>query len=148
MDLALPSETVFYEMESAIKAYRKYAQQQISAKIGNITLDQGLALIYLDRYKNISQVALADLLFKDTASLTRMIKTMIKNGFIEREINPEDLRRYKLSLTIKGEEVVKVLPVIISNNRKIALEGISEEDEYQLKRLLNNIKSKCILQIK
>lgn len=143
MNLVLPSETVFHDIESAIKAYRKYAQQQISSHIDDITIDQSLALIYIDKHPELNQIALAELLFKDTASLTRMIKTMVKNGFIEREINSKDLRRYKLILTRKGKDVVKTLPKIIASNRKVALEGISKEDEQHLKRILNKIKDNC-----
>lgn len=144
MELILPSETVFHIIEHTIKAYRKYAQQQISAEVDDITIDQSLALIYLQKHPEMSQVALAELLFKDTASLTRMIKTMIKNGFLQREINPEDLRRYKLTLTQKGEEVAASLPKVIASNRQVALAGISKEDEAHLRRILNNIKDNCI----
>ena len=144
MKLTLPSETVFHAIESSIKAYRKYAQQEISAIVDNITIDQSLALIYLDKLQNMSQIELAELLFKDTASLTRMIKTMIKNGFIKREINTEDLRRYKLTLTQRGKKVVETLPKVISTNRYIALEGITKEDEAHLIRILNKIKDNCI----
>lgn len=143
MKLVLPSETVFHAMESAIKAYRKYAQHQISSSIDNITIDQSLALIYINKHPELNQIALADLIFKDSASLTRMIKTMVKNGFIERAINSDDLRRYKLILTKKGKDVVKALPKIIVSNRNIALEGISSEDEQNLKRILNKIKDNC-----
>lgn len=147
MNLVLPSETVFHGVESAIKAYRKYAQQQISSHIDGITIDQSLALIYIDKHPELNQISLAELLFKDTASLTRMIKTMVKNGFIERTINVDDLRRYKLVLTKKGKDVVKALPKLIASNRNIALEGISNEDEQNLKRILNKIKDNCNNQI-
>jgi len=143
MNLVLPSETVFFAIESSIKAYRKYAQQQISSHIAGITIDQSMALIYIDKHPELNQNALAELLFKDTASLTRMIKTMVKNEFIERTINSEDLRRYKLVLTKKGKDVVKALPKLITSNRNIALQGISIKDEENLKRILNKIKDNC-----
>lgn len=147
MNLILPSETVFHAIESSIKAYRKYAQQQISLRIQDLTIDQSLALVYLNKHHDISQVALADLLFKDTASLTRMIKTMVKHGFIERAINPQDLRRYKFILTEKGKEVVEALPDVIFSNRRVALAGIDKEDVAHLKRILNKIKNNCNNQI-
>lgn len=143
MNLKLPSETLFHAIESSIKAYRKYAQQQISSNIDNITIDQSLALIYIDKHPELNQIALAELLFKDTASLTRMIKTMVKNEFIERSINPKDLRRYKLILTKKGQRVVQALPDVIALNRRTALNGISREDEQHLKQILNKIKNNC-----
>ena len=143
MNLVLPSETVFHAIESTIKAYRKYSQQQISVNMAGITIDQSLALIYIDKHPELNQNALAELLFKDTASLTRMINTMVKNEFIERAINSDDLRRYKLILTKKGKDVVNALPKIIASNRNTALEGISKEDEQNVKRILNKIKDNC-----
>lgn len=143
MKLILPSETVFHAIEGSIKSYRKFAQQQISSKIDDITIDQSLALIYIEKHPELSQIALAEMLFKDTASLTRMIKVMVNNKFIERKINTQDLRRYKLILTKKGKKVVDALPKVISANRSIALNGISKEDEQDLKRILNKIKSNC-----
>lgn len=143
MTLIIPSETVFHAIESSIKSYRKYAQQQISTNIDDLTIDQSLALIYIDKYLKLNQNELAELLFKDKASLTRMIKTMVKHEFIERAINPEDLRRYKLILTPKGKEVVKALPKIITTNRSVALDGVSETDQKHLKRILNKIIDNC-----
>lgn len=143
MELTLPSETVFHAIESAIKAYRKYSQQQISSNIAGITIDQSLALIYIDKYPDMNQNALAELLFKDAASLTRMIKTMVKHDFLARAMNPDDLRRYKLLLTDKGKKVVAALPDVIAANRAVALDGISEVDEQHLKRILIKIKANC-----
>lgn len=146
MELTLPSETVFHAIESAIKTYRKFSQHQISASIPDITLDQGLALIYIHKYPELSQNALAGLLFRDNASLTRMIKLMVKHDYIKRAMNPNDLRRYKLLLTDKGKKVVDALPTVIAANRNIALKGITEEDERDLKRILNKIKTNCTKQ--
>ncbi len=143
MELILPSETVFHAIESTIKSYRKLAQQNIVAKIDNITIDQGLALIYIDKHPELNQVALAKLLFKDNASLTRMINAMVKNEFIEREINSDDLRRYRIVITKKGRDVVNALPEIIKANRTIALQGVSSKDQEDLKRILNKIKDNC-----
>lgn len=143
MKLVLPSETIFHAIESAIKSYRKLAQQRVLEKIDNITIDQSLALIYIDKHPELSQVALAEILFKENASLTRMINTMVKNGFLERTINPEDLRRYRLVLTKKGRDVIKVLPEVIMSNRNIALEGIPAKDLEDLKRVLKRIRDNC-----
>lgn len=143
MELVLPSETVFHAIESAIKSYRKFSQYQISKTIPDITLDQSLALIYIHKYPELSHKALADLLFRDNASLTRMINLMVKHNYLKRAMNPDDLRRYRLLLTDEGKRVVDALPAVIASNRTIALEGITEEDERHLKRILNKLKTNC-----
>ncbi|RZS93380.1 MarR family winged helix-turn-helix transcriptional regulator [Aquimarina brevivitae] len=143
MEIQHPSETIFHAIESAIKAYRKYAQQKISEQIEGITLDQSLALIYIKKHPELTQNELAELLFKDNASLTRMIKLMVKNGFVTRTINDEDLRRYKLTLTKKAEIIVAKLPQIIQSNRATALDGITLADQEVVKELLHDIKNNC-----
>ena len=143
MDLQLPAETVFHSIENAIRTYRKFAQEQISEHIDGITVDQSLALIYIHKFPGMSHHSLADLLFKDGASLTRMIKTMEKNDFLQREINPEDLRRYQLKLTPKGSDIVQALSQVIKTNRSRALQGISAAEETQLKTILQKIIDNC-----
>lgn len=144
MNISLPSETIFHSIETTIKTYRKFAQHNISEKIKNITIDQSIALIYLVKYPDLNQNQLAELLFKDSASFTRMINIMVKNGFLIRSINEEDRRRFILEITPKGTEVIEKLSPIISNNRTKSLFGITQTELNQLNIILNKIKSNCI----
>jgi len=144
MELPLPSETVFHTIETTIKAYRKFAQQNISKQFKNITLDQSITLIYLAKFPDLNQNQLAKLLFKDNASFTRMINLMVKNGFLERSMNLEDRRRFNLEITSKGTEVISKISLIIQNNRTKSLKGISRNELTQLKVILDKIKTNCI----
>jgi DNA-binding MarR family transcriptional regulator len=139
-----PQQTIFYAIEQSIKEYRKYAQNQISKTVSNITLDQALVLLVIDN-KNIehSQTELSQILFKDFASMTRMIELMVKNGFIQRLENKIDRRKTSLKLTSKGNVTIKKLTPIIFQNRTIALEGISEIELNNLKLTLNKITNNC-----
>jgi DNA-binding MarR family transcriptional regulator len=143
MHIALPSETVFHTIESTIRAYRKYSQNNISEKLGDITLDQGMILLFLDRYPELTQKEIAELVFRDNASLTRMINTMVQKKYLSRSVHPEDRRRYKLLITAKGKEVLKALPPIIMNNRNSSLKGITKNEQKQLNAILKKIRSNC-----
>ena len=121
--------------EKAIKSYRKFAQKKIDQEVGKITLDQGLALILLNRYPDLPQNEIAELIFKDNASLTRMIELMSKKSLLKRTINPADRRRFKLKVTDDGMEVLEKLSGVIANNRKVALKGISKSEIEQIKKL-------------
>jgi len=88
-----PTHTIFYSIEKAIKSYRKLAQKRISEVVPDITLDQALLLLLIEDQPKLSQVKLAGLLFKDYASMTRMIVLLIQNGFQPVDHNsqgPED----------------------------------------------------------
>jgi DNA-binding MarR family transcriptional regulator len=143
MNISPPSETIFHVIESTIKEYRKFAQKNISEKIKDITIDQGLVLIFLKEYPKLTQNEIAELVFKDSASMTRMINLMVKKKYLKRSIHKEDRRRYKIEITANGEKVLEGLPPIIQNNRNSALKGITKKELKQLDITLNKIRINC-----
>jgi DNA-binding MarR family transcriptional regulator len=143
MSFILPSETVFYSIERAIKEYRKFAQKKLSEQLEGLTVDQGMVLLFLDRHPNISQKEMASLIFRDNASLTRMITLMVEKGYLSRSINPDDRRRFVIEITDKGREAIDKMPSIITENRKKSLRGLSNQEVDQLKILLNKIADNC-----
>jgi len=144
MDIELPSETVFHTIESTIKEYRKFSQKNISSVIEDMTIDQGMVLLFLNKYPELTQKEIAILVFRDNASMTRMINTMVQKKYLSRSMNDQDRRRYKLEITKKGKEVLNLLPNIIQNNRTASLAGITKNELSQLGTILNKIKSNII----
>lgn len=143
MNLLLPSETIFHVIESTIKEYRKFAQQNISQQLHDITIDQGLVLLFLNEHPDLTQKEIAELVFKDNASMTRMINTMVQKKHLRRSMNPQDRRRYKIEITDKGNEVLKTLPPIIHHNRNTSLQGITKNELHQLEIILGKIRTNC-----
>ena len=143
MNLALPSETIFHAIESTIKEYRKFAQKNISEKIKDMTIDQGLVLLFLNEHPDLTQKEIAKLVFKDNASMTRMINTMVQKKYLKRSMNNEDRRRYKIEITNKGKEVLETLPPIINYNRNSSLKGITKNELNQLETILGKIRTNC-----
>lgn len=143
MNLSLPSETIFHIIESTIKEYRKYAQNNVSEKINNMTIDQGMVLLFLDKHPELTQKEIAELVFKDNASMTRMINTMVKKKHLKRSVNTEDRRRFNIEITDKGKKVLKTLPSIIHYNRQSSLKGITKNELEQLETILNKIRANC-----
>ena len=139
--MKIPSKTVFYHIERTIKTYRKFSRQNFLKVVDNITIDQKLILQYLNDHPELNQNEIAELVFKDNASLTRMTDLMVQKGFLQRSINPNDRRKFKIELTRKGKEVLEKLAPVIVENRKKAFAGISEEELTQLKQTLNKIVS-------
>ena len=148
MQLALPSETIFHAIESTIKEYRRFAQQNISEKIKDMTLDQGMVLIFLKEYPELTQKEIAELVFKDNGSMTRMINTMVQKKYLKRSIHKEDRRRYKIEITKKGLKVLQLLPPIIHHNRNSSLKGITKNEITQLENTLNKIRTNCLKKMK
>lgn len=144
MDFKAPMDIVIYSIEKAIKVYRKMAQSNFQTAQMNITIDQALLLILLQSRPELTQVEMAEILFKDYASITRMIELMVKNDFLNRRDHKSDRRRKELSVSDKGVATIKKLLPIIQMNRKTALEGLSDTEINQLDKLLKKITNNCI----
>lgn len=138
-----PSDTVFYLIEKAIKKYRKLAQQNISEKVDNLTLDQVLLIQFLVKNPELSQSEIAELIFKDNASVTRMIALMVKNKFLIRKTHSDDRRRFNIELTSKTKEILPELNTIINANRAKALHNIAHSEINNIEITLNKLIKNC-----
>ncbi len=140
-----PSETIFYKIEKSIKEYRRFAYSNIHEKVANLTLDQTLLLISLNENPKLSLTQQSELLFKDRASITRMLDALSKKKYIVRSINKNDKRKFNLLVTEKGKDTIKSLTNIIQLNRKKALKGLSEDDLVHLASVLSKIINNCTM---
>ena len=132
-------DIIFYNLEKAIKSYRQFAQKNtVNAGIG-ITIDQWLLLKTLNENPIITQQQLAKQVFKDVASVTRMIDLLIRKKYIHRTIHNEDRRRFHLTITELGEKTLNQTTPISKENRKQALTGISKADIITVEKVIQKI---------
>jgi len=134
---------VFYTIEDAIKTYRKFAQKRIGEQGLDITIDQWLILNCLHLNRDIPQNQLAELTFKDVASVTRMIDLLVKKEYLIRSIHADDRRRFVLEITEKGQKIIEKVSLIVNENRSIALKGLSDDDVSQMQSSLRQIIENC-----
>ncbi|MBB3838292.1 DNA-binding MarR family transcriptional regulator [Runella defluvii] len=136
-------EIIFYTLEKSIKVYRKYAQNQILKNGYDITIDQWLVLKTLQENKNLSQNQIAELVFKDFASITRIIELLSQKKYIQRTINNNDRRKFVLDITEEGNKIIeKIYPIVIENRAK-ALTDFNLEEINNLKTQLDKIINNC-----
>lgn len=145
MKFKSPTGTILYSIEQAIKEYRKLCQRNINKTGMNITVDQTLLLIIISDNDKLSQKDMAELLFKDYASVTRMIELMVKKDYLKREINEKDRRRFNLIISGKGKSSLKTLESTILKNRSTALCGLTKNEitliNNGLLKIINNCKT-------
>lgn len=144
MTLDNPTQTVLYTLEQAIKAYRRLCQQNLDQVIDNLTVDQALTLIVLDKHPALSQQQIADLVFKDKASLTRIIELLVQKGLVSRTIHATDRRKFDLHLTTQGQHALTQLAGTIQLNQQTALRGLSDAELAQFHATLQKIITNCI----
>jgi len=137
------NDVLFYVLEKSIKCYRQFAQRNISREGIDITIDQWLILKTLQERPDAPQQEIGAVIFKDYASVTRIIETLVTKGYLTRSIHMEDRRRFALTITGAGINAIKCLQPVIIGNRKLALEGISKEELAAFTLILNKIISNC-----
>lgn len=134
---------LFYVMEKTIKSYRQFAQRNLNSLNRDLTIDQWLVLKTLYDNPKLTQREIAERVFKDHASITRMIDLLVNKGFLERSLNADDRRRYALELTPMGKMAQQESIPIIMENRATALKGLTTEEVETLRHLLQRITDNC-----
>ena len=137
------TNVIFYTIEKTIKSYRKFAQRRIDQANLDITIDQWLVLNCLSKNENISQNKLAELIFKDVASVTRIIDLLVKKEYVIRSFHSSDRRRFNLTITDKGDAIIREASRIVNENRSAALENISAEEVKQADLILQKLIANC-----
>lgn len=134
---------IFYHIEKAIKSYRQFAQMRIKQAGIHLTIDQWLVLQVLHNEPEIQLKDLAAKVFKDNASITRIIFLLEKNDYIRKASHKEDGRRVLLSITKSGRKAMEQAGSIVLQNREHALKGISIKSIHDTIQTLNKISSNC-----
>lgn len=136
-------QVFFYKLEKAIKLYRQFAQRQIRAAGFQITIDQWLIIQTILENPGIKQQELAEKVFKDNASITRIIELLVKAKYLKRIIHKADRRRTTLIVTKEGNEVIGKVNSVIVQNRQKALLGVDLEEMIIVDRILTAITYNC-----
>ncbi len=136
------NEIFFYQLEKTIKLYRRYVQARFKDQGFGITVDQWLVLKALSENTKLTQSDLAELVFKDKASMTRLIELLVLKKLVQRAAHETSRRRFKLTITEKGHELIAQITPLVKDNRKHGLHGISlaelQTTEQTLKKIINN----------
>jgi MarR family transcriptional regulator for hemolysin len=136
------SSVIFYKIEKAIKTYRQLAHRSLRKSGLRITVDQWLTLSLLGDSPFLSQKELAVLMFKDEASITRIIGLLERAGYVQRNDHKSDGRRSSFGLTSGGKKILKKAGAVVTKYRRKALKGVSPEmllcTESALQTIIDN----------
>ncbi|MCX8533133.1 MarR family winged helix-turn-helix transcriptional regulator [Chryseobacterium luquanense] len=135
---------IFYNIDKAIRAYRNYAQRQLKINGFTITIDQWLIIKAILENPEITQNEIGNLVFKDNASVTRIIELLVKSEYVIRTVHSTDRRKTNLEVTALGIKIIKDVQKIVEQNRAIALDGISKEELQIMNNALLKISENTI----
>lgn len=137
------NSVIFYSLDKAIRSYRRMAQANIDRAGLAITVDQWLVLQVLLEHDDLTQQDIAERVFKDQASVARMLGLLTKRGLLSAVPLPHDGRRTQLRVTEQGQRMLDAVQPIVLDNRAVALAGISDEELAVLRQLLERIGRNC-----
>lgn len=131
-------DVLFYLIEKTNKVIRRYSQIRFSEAGIDVTVDQWLVLKKINDSERITQIELATAVFKDRASITRILDLLLEKRLVRKE-EAADKRAYELELTPNGQKFMEQAQVIVKNVRKKGVEKLSEKEQEQLRNNLQKI---------
>jgi DNA-binding MarR family transcriptional regulator len=114
---------------------RRMIRSQYEA--GSLSISEAQSLFQIFIEKKIIAQRLVQVLQLDKSTVSRIIKGLLKNGFIHTEVSEEDKRVQVLKLTEKGISYVRQTQE--SSNRILSecLKSLSAREQFELGNLLN-----------
>ncbi|WP_410221719.1 MarR family winged helix-turn-helix transcriptional regulator [Pedobacter sp.] len=137
------NNTLLYTLDKCFRTYNQFSQRNVIKAGYDLTIDQWLILKSLSEESDLTQSDIGRVLFKDAASITRMVFLLEKKGYITRKVNPADRRKTVLKLTEMGLKTTIEVNEVALKNRAKALKGISPEKINEMKTLLHQIMENC-----
>lgn len=71
------------------------------------------------------------------SNTTRLVDKLILKGFVDRIVCPSNRRKVEISITLKGEKVLKKMDIQMTKAEKSILKNISTSELEQLNTLFN-----------
>lgn len=134
-------QIIFYSIDKAIRTYRQFAQQELKKAGFSMTVDQWLVIKCILENPDISQQEIAERVFKDNASITRIISLLVKEKYLTRKLKPSNRRRTNLNVTDYGLKTIEAIDIIVLKNRAVALADINQEELKITKDVMEKIAS-------
>lgn len=104
----------------------------------DVTPEQFVILSKLEGTE-MSQTDLASDSFKDKPTVSRILDLLVRKGFVVRQQDPSDGRRYIVSLTKEGNNLLSEAKPHVYESREKGWKNLKETEYEQLKMLLDKI---------
>lgn len=102
----------------------------------------GLVLsILADSETPLSPNTIADRLIISRASVTSLLDSLEKRGFVKRQPHLSDRRRLLVELTDSGRQVANQFRPIVHQHQKVWLKALNEKEQEQLIQMLHRLQA-------
>jgi DNA-binding MarR family transcriptional regulator len=137
----MTKENLYFQIELTARKIKHYGQTVLNNKGIDITIEQWLVLKVISENEGLNQIQIGEILFKDKPTISRMIKSLTKKGFVFKDNSSEDLRAFIVGLTEDGKNLVTHLIPIIEKVREKGLKNLSENQNTTTSKTLSKIRN-------
>lgn len=125
-----------------LMCFMRHQISQAYKELGyDITPEAAQALMIIQHFEGLTQTALAQILEKDKASITRLLNSLVQLNLVERIQDNNDRRIVHAHITNKGKSTFQQFIPKLHTLSDVTLQGISEEDFTQTLHTLTRITS-------
>lgn len=111
---------------------RKFLANEFETNRVGMRFEEWIQLIPLMEKESLNQKTLSDRLAKDKTTISRLVDSWVKKGWVKRIQSIEDKRSFSLKLTTKGKSIwEKGIPVVREADL-VFKKNLSEENEKEL----------------
>ena len=105
----------------------------------DLTPEQWVLISRLSNDGDLFQTDLANFSFRDKPTVSRIVDLLVKKKVVTKKQDKHDGRKFLVSLTKKGHELVKAAYPIVESSREQGWTNLSEKEYEQLVRVLDKI---------
>ncbi len=134
-----PQDNFGFLIHDVARLLRKNFSRRVQS-VG-LTQEQCRVIVHLSRCEGIQQVDLAELLEIKPITLARLLDKLQESGLIERRVNPDDRRAFRLYLTRAAHALLKKILAIGAATRSDAYRHISASDLQMTFSVLSRLKA-------
>ncbi len=134
-------EVIYYQIDRTTRAMRRYSIDKIKNAGYSLTIDQWLVLKSIEEKQHLTQNQLAQDIYKDGASVSRIIDDLVKKGMMNRRQNSQDRRVSILELTEKGIVELKKVKKIMREIRSNGVKNLNAKDVQTAMNVLKSIQN-------
>nr|3BPX_A Chain A, Transcriptional regulator [unidentified]3BPX_B Chain B, Transcriptional regulator [unidentified] len=110
----------------------------------NLTDAQVACLLRIHREPGIKQDELATFFHVDKGTIARTLRRLEESGFIEREQDPENRRRYILEVTRRGEEIIPLILKVEERWEDLLFRDFTEDERKLFRKMCRRLAEEAV----
>jgi DNA-binding MarR family transcriptional regulator len=137
-------ESIGYITRNFFAALRNRLIADFEENDFDISIDEWVALSFLNRFDDRNQQQLGELLMQEKTAVTRLLDCMQKAGIVERITDQDDKRNKIIRLTEKGKDCYKNVVPVVENAISDAHVGISNDEIENTKSIIRKMRENLL----